>query len=411
MRVSQLQRATRWIGRGLACLALPSLASAQLTLSLDPPTPGPGDPVDIVLSGGTAGDYGFVLAALDAGPTNFGALIGLLDLGLVDLTIYPMGQFTDGEQRFPCDLDCTVTLFDPIYAQAIALRLVPGVGVILTGKSNSFALTIDDDAIEDCNDNGNDDDCDIQEGTSQDCNRNGIPDECEPDCNQNGVPDDCDIKEGTSQDCDQNGVPDECQPDCDRDGIPDACDSEIANYCMKNLADDDCENVVSRVVWIGDLSEPHFLLVDGGQFLEYADGTASFHAKIRRKDSSTKMFQVDVQLSGRVQPGDAGYPPVGSPKLSGHCPKQPDAWRYYTSFTGTFTGLGAYDGAVYSLSPRGPAFQLGMGGTLFNARFGASAWFHLTRVERSNGSYLPKDMEGDFNFDLKPDCDCGHSSH
>jgi hypothetical protein len=362
--------------------------------------------VDIVLSGGVPGDYALVLAALDAGPTVFG-FIGQLELGLSSLTIYPMGQFTtSGESRFPCTLDCTVTQFDPIYAQAISVRLVPGVGPVLADKSNPFVLTIDDAAIEDCNDNGIDDDCDIEDGTSQDCNRNGIPDECDPDCNQNGKPDDCDLSAGTSDDCDANGVPDECQPDCDDDGIPDACDVEVASYCARNLANDGCETVVTRIVWIGNLSEPHFLLVDGGEFREYADGTATLHAKIQRKDNSAKQFLVDVTFSGRVSPGDANYPPSGSPKLMGSCPKDVPAWRYYKSFSGTFTGLGAYSGAVYSLSPRGPAFQMGLGANLFNARFGAASWFELDRVKKSNGSYLPPEMDGDFNFDLILDCDC-----
>lgn len=49
----------------------------------------------------------------------------------------------------------------------------------------------------DCNDNGTDDDCDIELGTSEDCNGNGVPDEC-------------DIESGTSQDADGDGIPDEC---------------------------------------------------------------------------------------------------------------------------------------------------------------------------------------------------------
>ncbi|MGD8451774.1 MAG: NosD domain-containing protein [Phycisphaerae bacterium] len=77
--------------------------------------------------------------------------------------------------------------------------------------------------IIDCNGNGGDDPCDIEEGTSPDCNENGIPDECDiaacdgspwcGDCNGNGVPDACDIENGTSLDvCPLDGIPDECQP-------------------------------------------------------------------------------------------------------------------------------------------------------------------------------------------------------
>ncbi len=113
--------------------------------------------------------------------------------------------------------------------------------------------------FEDCNENGEDDDCDIYEGASEDCNQNhvpdecdladgtsddydlnGVPDECDPDCNENGVPDACDLDCatgncashplgcGTSDDYDLNGVPDECDPDCNENGIPDACDVDCA---------------------------------------------------------------------------------------------------------------------------------------------------------------------------------------
>jgi len=400
-----MRRAARRIGAGLASLGLSSLAAAQLTLSLEPAHPGPGDPIEIVLKGGVPGDYGLVLASLDPGPTVF-PFAGELQLGFEALTIYAMGQFpASGQLRHTCGLNCDIGDLDPVYAQAIAVRIQPG-SVLVSDKSSQIALVIDEQSIEDCNHNGIDDDCDIEDGTSKDCNKNGIPDECDADCNGNGKPDDCDIASGFSKDCDANGAPDECQPDCDHDGIPDACDVEVASYCARNLSDDGCATVITRVAWIANLSEPNFLLVEGGEFREYSDGTASFHAKVQRKDSATKQFLIDMTFTGRVAPGDPGYPPTGSPKLMNSCTKEIPSWRYYKSFSGTFTGLGAYWGAVYSLSPRGPAFQMGMGANLFNAHFGGASWFHLSRVRSSNGSYLPPDMDGDFNFDLILDCDC-----
>jgi hypothetical protein len=77
--------------------------------------------------------------------------------------------------------------------------------------------------VNDCNDNGACDHCDIMDGLSLDCDENDVPDECqpdcnadgvpnvcEPDCNANGTPDPCDIDQGNSEDCDNNGIPDEC---------------------------------------------------------------------------------------------------------------------------------------------------------------------------------------------------------
>ena len=108
----------------------------------------------------------------------------------------------------------------------------------------------------DCNNNGIDDADDIADGTSSDCNGNAIPDECDiadgtsSDCNGNGVarrvrrqtiatamalPDDCDIADGTSEDCDNDGTPDECEPDSDGDGIIDDCEVP-PNYVNLNTA-------------------------------------------------------------------------------------------------------------------------------------------------------------------------------
>lgn len=99
----------------------------------------------------------------------------------------------------------------------------------------------------DCNQNGELDECDIASESSEDCNANGIPDECEPggldDCDGNGVSDLCDLHVGTYADCNNDIVPDVCQllmNDCNADGVPDEC--ELAgNDCNANAVPDDCE--------------------------------------------------------------------------------------------------------------------------------------------------------------------------
>ena len=429
---------SRLAATGLLACGLAGSVSAQLTLSLEPANPGPGDPVDIVLKGGEEGDYTLVLAALDAGPTTF-PLVGTLEVGLDSLTLYPLGQFdSTGCLRFPCALDCFAATVDPFYLQGITVRLTPG-GPIVPSISNPLVFSIDDDNIEDCNDNGFDDDCDIEEGRSRDCNGNGIPDECELDCNANGVPDDCDIAmgsstdlndngvpdecepdcngnqipddvdiaDGFSADCDANGVPDECQPDCDGDGIPDACDGIVNSYCIEDMTDENCTSgTFDRVVWIREISPRFFTLVDGGQFIEYEDGTGKFSGVIENVGDDDKAFAFDMCVSGRVDPGDASWPPAGSPKLSGNCDKDTANWYYYTEMTGTFTGLGDYAGASYDICIRGPAFQVGAGANLFNAENGAATWFDMKRTSKPKSGSLPKEMEGDFNLDLVSSCDC-----
>lgn len=47
---------------------------------------------------------------------------------------------------------------------------------------------------------------------------------CSTDCNANGLDDVCEIDEGLLSDCDGNGLPDVCEPDEDGDGVPDPCD-------------------------------------------------------------------------------------------------------------------------------------------------------------------------------------------
>ena len=94
----------------------------------------------------------------------------------------------------------------------------------------------------DCNANGEPDDCDITAGSSDDVDGNGIPDECE-DCNDNGIVDGFDIAGGTSEDCNADGVPDECQTsanDCDDDGVPDDCQVDLAD-CNGNGILDACD--------------------------------------------------------------------------------------------------------------------------------------------------------------------------
>ena len=103
----------------------------------------------------------------------------------------------------------------------------------------------------DCNNNNVLDECEIADGSSPDCNGNNIPDECEysaaADCNSNGVLDECDILIGISQDCNINTVPDECEidsgsvADCNSNGVPDTCDYSTETDCNANGIIDECD--------------------------------------------------------------------------------------------------------------------------------------------------------------------------
>ena len=153
-------------------------------------------------------------------------------------TLYSFGFEVNARPGDPRDTTVTLGLFKPDPKE----------------PDTATALTIGpvDVVLDDCNDNGVRDTCDIDCsalgcappcGESADCDTNTRPDECQipvsngglctegcdPDCNNNGIPDRCDIDDCPDgdldcQDCQPNNIPDGCEEDCDGDGIPDDCD-------------------------------------------------------------------------------------------------------------------------------------------------------------------------------------------
>lgn len=273
---------------------------------------------------------------------------------------------------------------------------VVGVERIVFDISGSGAI----DAIAfapDCNANGVADPIDIQTGTSADCNDNGIPDEC-------------DIASG-APDCDQNGVPDECQPDCDGDGIPDACDDPEDCFdllCAVRAVPDECADGILATSTLG--IGGNFVFSDRGEFKEFPLlGTATLKGVVQSQTVATAQFDVCIEFDGLVEPGDADHPPIDSPKLElkPECYAEnggdvdTSGWRYYTTWSGTATGLGSLDGAVLSFTGVGPAFQVGEGANGKNQVFGASGWLAITTVSQpTRGGPLPEFAEGDINVDL-----------
>jgi len=154
-------------------------------------------PVRIFVLDGTNGCGGLTQIATANGPACVPVTIttGILPPGTYWFWVGP-NVFTG----IACDAD---------YVASLTCTQVIGACCSLTGCE---VLT-----EADCNATGGlwmgpNTECDVN-----DCNNNGIVDECElalfpeRDCNHNGVPDDCDIASGTSQDCQPDGIPDECQ--------------------------------------------------------------------------------------------------------------------------------------------------------------------------------------------------------
>ena len=158
-----------------------------------------------------------------------------------------------------------------------------------------------------------------------------------------------------------------------------------------------------------------FIFDGAAPFVEYPDGTARLTGVIYRPGETTRRFRVEVEFSGRVDPGTANYPPLGSPKLELHTPYylasggivDPSAWRFYEEFEGRAFGLELFEGAELFYSRVGSSFQVGPGASGKNVEYGASGWMDIQIVQQPiNGPQLtiPDGFHGDINVNFTSDC-------
>lgn len=157
-----------------------------------------------------------------------------------------------------------------------------------------------------------------------------------------------------------------------------------------------------------------FVFEPGAQFTEHADGSARLIGVIYSEANPTQRFVVQVELADRIDPEAPGYPPAGSPKLElepeayavASGPVDPAGWHYYATLVGTLDGLAALRGARVRIERFGPAFQVGLGASGKNQRFGASGWLDVTlQAQPATGALLPTGLfHGDINIDLEGDC-------
>ena len=115
-------------------------------------------------------------------------------------------------------------------------------------------------------------------------------------------------------------------------------------------------------------------------FVENADGTANFDGTIHNNSNPDIQFNFSATLSGRTF-----VPPAGSPKAHTCLNENSNGWYYYTSISGTLTGVGQMWGAELSFTDMGPAFQVGNGAnvTSNNLNFGASGWLDINIVSQA----------------------------
>lgn len=188
--------------------------------------------------------------------------------------------------------------------------------------------------------------------------------------------------------------------------------------------ENECAQPANALVGVGQLGGhalylngigSDFVFQPGGQFSENADGTATLTGVLERVTDSSQRFLVSAQFSGRLDAADFGYPPPMSPKMelvpsvyqsNGGAPIDTNTWHYYTDMTGTLLGQGIFAGALYSLSPMGPAFQVGVGANGKNLNHGGSGWLNVfQQAPASNPNVLlPLTTGGDINIDLSDEC-------
>ncbi len=151
------------------------------------------------------------------------------------------------------------------------------------------------------------------------------------------------------------------------------------------------------------------VFVSGGHFEQRADGTARLSGVVARNDDRDVTFALELAFAGARTPGEAAYPPAGSPthefpseayaQYGGDINDQ--AWSYYESMSGTLTGLGEFRGALVQLESEGPAFQVGVGANGVSAAFGGACFVTATTVSQPDSDRsLPDDACGDLRVEL-----------
>lgn len=121
-----------------------------------------------------------------------------------------------------------------------------------------------------------------------------------------------------------------------------------------------------------------FVVATGGEYCERADGRAEFFAELVSAANPDEQWTLALDLDQRVDTGDVGGVPAGSPVLrlaSGAYaenggPIQPNDWHYYRGVVGELRGIGPRAGARVDLVAASTATQVGKGANGSNLRSG-----------------------------------------
>jgi hypothetical protein len=150
------------------------------------------------------------------------------------------------------------------------------------------------------------------------------------------------------------------------------------------------------------------VLSGGSQFVELPDGTARLTGRIRSLSRIYAGLLVDLQFSGRIDPGSAAWPPAGSPNLqlalSAYTPAgpiDPGLFHFYTAASGTMTGVRELDGAQIALQLQpGTSVQVGVGANNRDGLPGVCGRFDVQVLANPAPPFGPASF-ADFAADLR----------
>jgi hypothetical protein len=165
-----------------------------------------------------------------------------------------------------------------------------------------------------------------------------------------------------------------------------------------------------RTLAIGGLADDYLLMPDV-RFVEDDQGQAQLTGTVRSQTDRADAWTLDVTFSNRVDPGDAGHPPVAVPiqdllatsYAANGGPVDPDGWRYYTSVAGALHGVEDNDGGELSVQ-QSIAAHVGVGAGQNNTFFGLSVDLTVAVTTQPNGATLAPTGTGSLRANLATEC-------
>jgi hypothetical protein len=132
-----------------------------------------------------------------------------------------------------------------------------------------------------------------------------------------------------------------------------------------------------------------YLFVPAATFTEFADGHAALTGTLARAAQLDDRWQLSLSFGSRVDPGQPGCPPAGSPVLgllpsayvAGGGVIDPGSFHYYRTGSGSLTGLGRNAGGSMTLA-NVVSLQVGGGADQANQYFGLYDRFAVTLVQQ-----------------------------